>query len=73
MKELEELRGYAVGADLALVNAIRALISSHPDQRGLASALERAQQDGLVVLLNSGAPTDKAIECYHATWEALRV
>ena len=71
MKELEELRGYAVGADLALVNAIRALIRTHPEPMALAHALSVSQQQGLVVLLGSGAPTDKAIADYHATWEAL--
>lgn len=71
MKELEDLRAYALGSSLALLDAIRAIIRTHPDPMALSHALETAQQQGLVVLLGSGAPTDKAIADYQQTWEAV--
>lgn len=69
--ELEELRAYTLGANLALLNAVRALMRTHPEPKALAHALETAQQQGLVVLLGSGAQTDKAISDYQHTWEAV--
>lgn len=69
--DLEDLRGYSVGSSLALVNAVRAIIRTHPQPEALAHALKTAQQQGLVVLLGSRAPTDKAIADYHLMWEAL--
>lgn len=69
--DLEELRGYAVGATMAIGNAVRALMEIHPDPALLAQVMERTRQEGLVVLLNSRAQTDKAIASYQETWDLL--
>jgi hypothetical protein len=69
--ELEELRSYALGSNLALLNAVRALIRTHPEPRALAHAMETSQQQGLTFLLGSPAQTDKAISHYQQTWEAV--
>ena len=71
MNELEELRGYTVGATMALGNAVRALMELHPNPAHLAQVMERTRQEGLVVLLNSKAQTDKAIDSYQETWDLL--
>lgn len=70
MQTLEELRSYTVGANMAFLNLMRAVIQTHPDQKALASALEGCHQDGLVVLTNSTHNVDKSIEVFHEVWEA---
>lgn len=68
--DLEELRGFTTGANLAFLNLMRAVIQTHPNPQALALALEGCRQDGLVVLTNSTHNVDKAIETFHGVWES---
>jgi hypothetical protein len=68
--DLEELRGFTTGANLAFLNLMRAVIHTHPNPQALAAALEGCRQDGLVVLTNSTHNVDKAIETFHGVWDA---
>lgn len=70
METLEELRSFTVGANMAFLNLVRAVIETHPNPQALAEALERCRQDGLVVLTNSPHNVDKSIEVFHEVWEA---
>lgn len=70
MTEIEELRSFATGANIAFLNLMRAVIQTHPNPQALAAELEVCRQQGLVVLTNSPHNVDKAIENFHGVWDA---
>ncbi len=71
MNELQKLRGNALGTNMALMNAVRALIRTHPQPLELAKALNQSREEGLAPLLLSKDKTDSAVAAYQDTWEAM--
>lgn len=67
MKSEEEVAATILGTQAAIGSALRALISTHPDQEVIAAALRFEHQETLAHLTAMTVP-DRTLESFHQMW-----
>lgn len=59
------------GVTLAIQDAIRALVKTHPDMDAIARQMLREREETIALLLGKGHP-DSVIEAYRDTMDSMR-